>query len=155
MSNSLLVVNSEQPNALHALIRKRAEIAGKIECLQRDLRQLIVDLDHVDGTIHIFDPDIHLEEIKPKLVLPKHHAFRGEVTRVVLSTLRQADRPVNSTEIALKVMEARNLPLDDLSFQKTMVKRVGACLRHFKQKGVVTSVDLPRRVVGWKLVRAQ
>jgi hypothetical protein len=34
---------------------KRAEIAGKIEHLQDQLRQLVIDLDHIDASIHIFN----------------------------------------------------------------------------------------------------
>jgi hypothetical protein len=46
------------------LIAKRAEIAGQIEHTQDKLRQLVIDLDHIDSAIHIFDPSIELEEIK-------------------------------------------------------------------------------------------
>jgi len=61
-------------NTISGLVRKRAEIAGQIEHTQDQLRQLVIDLDH------IFDPSIELEEIKAKPVPPKHHAFRGQVT---------------------------------------------------------------------------
>jgi len=40
------------------LIAKRAELAGEIEHTQDQLRQLVIDLDHIDASIHIFDPTI-------------------------------------------------------------------------------------------------
>jgi hypothetical protein len=43
-----------EPHVLTGLIAKRAEIAGKIEHLQDQLRQLVIDLDHIDASIHIF-----------------------------------------------------------------------------------------------------
>ena len=53
----------------------------------------MIDLDHIDASIHIFDPSIELEEIKARPVPPKHHAFRGQVTRIVLTTLRNVKKP--------------------------------------------------------------
>ena len=72
------------PHVLTGLISKRAEIAGQIEYTQDKLRQLMIDLDHVDAAIHIFDPSVELEDIKTRPVPPQHHAFRGEVSRIVL-----------------------------------------------------------------------
>lgn len=83
------------PHVLTGLISKRAEIAGQIEHTQDKLRQLVIDLDHVDAAIHIFDPSIELEEIKSRPVPPRHQAFKGEVTRIVLATLRNAKRLLN------------------------------------------------------------
>ena len=56
-----------EPHVITGLIAKRAELAGKIEHLQDELRQLVIDLDNVDATIHIFDPSIELEDIRARL----------------------------------------------------------------------------------------
>jgi hypothetical protein len=45
-----------EPHVLTGLIAKRAELAGQIEHAQDKLRQLAIDLDHIDAAIHIFDP---------------------------------------------------------------------------------------------------
>jgi hypothetical protein len=55
------------PHVLTGLIAKRAEIAGQIEHTQDKLRQLVIDLGHVDAAIHIFDPSIELEELLPRV----------------------------------------------------------------------------------------
>lgn len=68
-----------EPHVLTGLVAKRREIAGKIEHLQDQLRQHVIDLDHVDAAIHIFDPSIELEEIKSRPVPPRHQAFRTRV----------------------------------------------------------------------------
>ncbi|SEE99316.1 hypothetical protein SAMN05444161_8604 [Rhizobiales bacterium GAS191] len=51
------------PNTVSGLIHKRREVAGQIEHVQRQLRDLVADLDHLDATIRIFDPnaDIRLQ----------------------------------------------------------------------------------------------
>ena len=41
------------PHVLTGLMAKCAEIAGKIEHLQDQLRQLVIDLDHIDASIHM------------------------------------------------------------------------------------------------------
>ena len=46
------------PHVLTGLIAKRADIAGQIEHTQDKLRQLVIDLDHTDAAIRIFDPSI-------------------------------------------------------------------------------------------------
>jgi hypothetical protein len=58
MANELIPNDADHPNVLHALVRKRAEISGKIELCQLDLRRLIGELDHVDATIRVFNPNI-------------------------------------------------------------------------------------------------
>ena len=89
-----------ESHVVSALIGKRAEIAGRIEHFQSTLRQLIIDLDNLDAAIRLFKPDIDLEEIKPKPLPPRHQAYQGEVTRIVLETLRQSQKPLTAQEIA-------------------------------------------------------
>lgn len=150
MANLLVNENSDQPNVLHALIRKRAQVAGKIEANQNELRTLVAELDALDATLRIFDPDIDVCDIDPKPVPVRHQAFRGEVTRIVQSVLRKASDYVTSTEIALVMMEKRDLPKDDRSLVRTMTKRVGACLRKMHDKGLVEKKMLETGRAGWK-----
>jgi hypothetical protein len=49
----------------------------QIEHLQDNLRQLVIALDNLDATIHLFDPSIELGEIRKRPVPPRLHAFRG------------------------------------------------------------------------------
>ena len=46
------------PHVVTPLIAKRAEIAGHIEHLQGQVRQLTVALDHVEETLRLFAPEI-------------------------------------------------------------------------------------------------
>ena len=73
----------EHLNAIAALRDKRGEIADRIDALQDQLRQALIDLDHADHTILLFDPDAVLDEIKAKPIPPLHHAFKGRVTRAI------------------------------------------------------------------------
>ena len=90
-------------NVIAGLTRKRAELAGRIEHTQTALCQLIIDLDNLDATLRLFEPDIDLEEIRPKPFPPRNAAFRGEVSRIVFASIRQATGPLTSHDIAQQV----------------------------------------------------
>ena len=51
-------------HTISGIVLERAEVYGQIEHTQGNLRQLVIDLDHVDAAIHNFDPPIELGEIK-------------------------------------------------------------------------------------------
>lgn len=66
------------PHVITALCDKRGELAGLIDGLQDQLRQAMIDLDHIDCSLRLFDPDIELDEIRPKPLPPRHHAFKKD-----------------------------------------------------------------------------
>jgi hypothetical protein len=153
MANELIPEGADQPNVLHALTRKRAEIAGQIEHNQLSLRHLIAELDHIDAAIRIFNPAIDIAAIRSKPVPPRHAAFKGEVTRIVFRSLREAGGPLTSRDIALLLMRERGLNPDDRELSVIMVKRICACLRVQKRKGLVRNAVSLGNLQGWELSR--
>lgn len=96
----------ELDHTINALIRKRAEIAGHIDCDQDALNQLIVDLDGVDHALRLFARHIDLEEIEPKPVPLRNQAFKGELKRIVLDAMKRArGGAMSSKEIADLVIQ--------------------------------------------------
>ena len=151
-------MNDDNPKALPhvvtALIAKRAELAGQIEHLQGQVRQATVALDNVESTLRLFAPDIDMASIAPRPVPPAHHAFRGEVSRIILEGLRQASGPLSTTALTERVMRERGLDLNDTRLKQTMGRRVGACLNHWRRvRGVVKSMPGPGQVNLWEVVR--
>ena len=140
----------ENEHVLSGLIRKRAEIAGRLEVAHNQVRQLIIDLDAVDATIRLFAPDIDLAEIKPKPLPPRHSAFKGEIMSLLLRTMREAGKPLHTRELAQLAMLARGLNAADRGLAKTVQKRVGASLRHLRGKGIVAS-EAGRDGVLWRV----
>ena len=143
---------TEAPNTISGLMRKRAEITGKIEYTQRTLNELIIDLDHLDHTIRLIDPDADISLSKSKQYPIRHNSFRGEMSRFVMGALRTATKPVTSLEIAMKVIEGRGLNPDD---ERTVIlfrKRVGACLSKLKRRGTVREVPTTGSYKGWEMV---
>ena len=138
-------------NVIAGLTRKRAELAGRIEHMQTALRQLIIDLDNLDATLRLFEPDIDLEDIRPKPFPPRNAAFRGEVSWIVFASLRQATGPLMSHDIAQQVMAERGLNTSDKQLVQLVGKRVGACLRHQRANGLVRSRPGPGQFMVWCL----
>jgi len=129
-------------------MKKRAEIAGRIEMLQREIRDLVAALGHVDASIRLFDPNADIEDIKPRLP-PRHIAFKGEVSRLVLNTLRKAGKPMPVSDVTLAVLAGRGLSPDDKPFTRILSRRVGACLRALRKKGLVTMTRSPGSLGLW------
>ena len=107
-------------------------IAGQIEATRKHLDALVFDLEAVEHTIRLFDPDAQLGRAKP---LPSAHAaFRGEMRRDVLAALRSASGPLTSLDIAEQVVAVRKLEANAV---RMIRKRVGACRRSSRAWAIV------------------
>ena len=137
-------------HVLSALIAKRSELAGEIEMLQRQLRDLIATIGHIDASIRVFDPNADIDDIKPRLP-PRFQAFKGEVTRLVLNALRQSKNPLAVHELTMIVAAGRGLSPDDKPFMRTLSRRVGACLRHLRKKSLVEMTRPPGSLGLWQI----
>tara|TARA_R110001606_G_scaffold167917_3_gene312293 strand:+ start:64 stop:501 length:438 start_codon:yes stop_codon:yes gene_type:complete len=136
------------------LVRKRAELAGRIERTYEELRQMVADLETTDAALALFDPDFKAETIKPRAFRPpKDWSNRGEMSRMVLSILRQAQEPLTSRDIALEMLVTRALDPQDEKLLRLMVKRVGVALRHQKDAGRVKSEQGPGQFNVWEIER--
>lgn len=142
-----------EPHVITALVRKRAELAGDIENTQEAIARMIRELEGLDATIRLFDPDYRVEEIRPKAFRPPEDwSKRGEMSRVVLDILRRAAEPLTSRDIALQLIAQRGLDKSDERFVRLMVKRVGVALRGQRDKGTVKSSQGTGLYMVWELM---
>lgn len=130
---------------------KRSEIAGLVEGLQDRLREALINLDHIDQTILLFDPEADLAEVKAKPLPPRHVAFKGQVTRSILHMLRTTGEALDSKAITLHLMAERELNAADTKLLKTIQKRVGAALRNMRDRGLVSSERGNEGLLVWSL----
>lgn len=140
------------PHVVTALRDKRAELAGQIDALQDQLREAMIAVDHVDSTLRLFVPDIDLDEIKPKPLPPRHHAFKGQVTRAILAMLRK-EGPMDAKAITLRLMAERELNLTDKVLVRAMQKRIGAALRNLRERTLAQSQQGPGGMLVWGIAR--
>lgn len=137
---------------LHGLIKKRAEIVGRIQALQVEAARLVADLDHLDCSIRMFDPQIDFEDMPVKALPPPNAAFRGEFQRSLLEFLRGQQRWLTTDELTIKVMVQRRMNENDMKLRVITRKRVGHALTRLRGKGVVSSKKAGKgALLTWKL----
>jgi hypothetical protein len=139
-------------HVLSGLIAKRAELAGKIETMQREMRELVAAIGHIDASIRLFDPNADIEDIKPRLP-PRFQAFKGEVSRLVLNALRKAGKPLPVSDLTLAVAAGRAINPDDKPFMRILSRRVGACLRTLRKKKLVVMTRPPGSLGLWEIAK--
>jgi len=139
---------------VRGLIRKRAEIAGRIQAIHEEAGRLIADLDHIDRTLRIFDPEIDFADIPVKALPPPNAAFRGEFQRSLMEMLRGSQRWQTTDELCVKVMVQRRMNETDRALRVLTRKRVGHALTRLRGKGVVLSRKAGKgALLSWKLTR--
>ena len=124
---------------VQGLIRKRAEMAGQVTALQAQLGELISAMSHIDASIRVFKPEIELDDLPERLAPAPFTGFRGEIRRFLLDTLRQANGPQTTFDLARAVMEKRGLDPDDKITFKLIAHRTGYSLAKLRRAGKVTS----------------
>jgi hypothetical protein len=136
------------------LVKRRAAIAGEIEALHERVRKLVADLEALDATIAQFDPNYRVEAIRPKAFRPPSDwSHRGQMLKLVLSTLRMAAEPLTTRDIALQLLVERALDKNDQKLLLLMTKRVGVVLRDQRTMGRVQSIQGPGQFMLWEIAR--
>ncbi|MXO58133.1 hypothetical protein GRI89_01045 [Altererythrobacter salegens] len=139
---------------LNGLIKKRAEIAGRIQAIHEEAARLVADLDHLDCAIRLFDPEIDFQDLPVKALPPPNAAFRGEFQRSLLEMLRGTQRWQTTDELAVKVMVQRRMNDSDRELRVLTRKRVGHALKRLQRKGVVANRKAGKgALLAWKITR--
>jgi hypothetical protein len=125
--------------AIYGLVSKRAELAGRIIELQRELDTLSADVSTLDGAIKIIDPSYDLRSIKAKRKLTKNQFFgeHGEASRFVLNALREAGEPLTTNQIADLAADRKHLGNADM---KALRACILTTLSRQRVKGIVAEM---------------
>jgi hypothetical protein len=141
-------------HVVSALKDKRIKLATHIDGLQAQLRQSVIDLDHIESALRLFDPEVDIGELGPRKVPQLLTDTRGDTGRVILDTLRTAMRPLSTNQVTEAVMKARGLDTNDKGLCRLMAKRTFANLKHWHRKrGMVRPMPGPGQEFMWELVR--
>ena len=90
-------------HVVSALKGKRIQCASLIESLQGQIRQAVIDLDHVEAALRLFDPDVDLAALSPRKVAQVLADNHGDTGRVILETLRTSKRYRSSGDQTVRV----------------------------------------------------
>jgi|SRR5208337_2406409 len=132
-----------------ALRNKRAELAGLVGQLEKQLVQQRANLTHLDATMRLFDPDIRPQEIRPKQQRERRAWFRqGECLRLIYDELRDAAQPVTTRELAERIMRLKAMPTTDDRRRELVQKTLLGSLNW--AKATIARVETAG-VVSWRL----
>jgi hypothetical protein len=136
------------PHVISALRAKRAELSGELIAAEKRIVQLRADIDSLDGAIRIFDPSAAPEKIRPILRRKKPTLIpRGQCSRAVLNTLRDADSALTVREIATKLAARYQIDASNTDAMKALVAKVRNTLA--RQKGLTS--EMRSDVKAWKV----
>lgn len=139
---------------IRGLIKKRAEIAGRIQALHEEAARLAAALDHIDQTLRLFDPEIDFQDMPVKMLPPPNAAFRGEFQRSLLEMLRGVQKWQTTDELAVKVMVQRRMNDADRELRVLTRKRVGHALKRLERKGVTQSRRMGKgALLSWRITK--
>ena len=138
-----------EPHVISALSNKRAELAGIVSQLERQLGQQQANLAHLDATMRLFDPDIRPNAIRPKQQRVRSAWFRpSECLRLIYDELRDAPRPMTTRELAERIMAVKAMPMADDRQRELVQKTILGSLNRAKQ---TIARSETAGVVSWRL----
>ena len=138
-----------EPHVISALSNKRAELAGIVSQLERQLGQQQANLAHLDATMRLFDPDIRPNTIRPKQQRARSAWFRPcECLRLIYDELRDAPRPMTTRELAERIMAVKAMPMADDRQRELVQKTILGSLNRAKQ---TIARSETAGVVSWRL----
>lgn len=148
----LVPKDADNPLALHALVRKYAEIANQADQARSTVQKLTDDLAHIEAAIRLLDASIDISAIRPSRPSFKR-SQKGEVTNILLDVLREAGEPLPPRTITERVMKRRGMRVEDVVQLDVMLKRVRACLRNQRNQGVLHPVGKDGFAQLWDVVQ--
>ena len=135
--------------ALSALRNRRTTIASEIVSLERQIRHCKESLVHVDATWRLLDDTIDLDAIPNKRPPKRDKLFRqGELGRMILDALRNADGELGTQEIVTALLEAGG---HEESARRAVGGRVRGNLAYLERRGKVSKTE-NGKAARWRLV---
>lgn len=138
----------ERPNTIAGLVAKRKELVTFRAELEREVRKVTCDIDHLDAAIRLFDANADIRAVKRYAA--KHRAKKGHLKRFVLAFLREATAEVTSRDITEAWIKDRGLRADEATFV-ILRKRVGAVLTKLRTEGTIDAAPRAGEYKPWRL----
>ena len=139
------------PQVLTTLRRKRDEIEAYIGKMERQIEDAKRDLSAVNATIRLYE----LDRSEPGAVAPYaeiHRLFRrGEMTTICKQALQQ-EGPLDTRELAIRVIRAKGMDEDDRLLRKTIAFRIVQALRLQERRNSVRGDGKRNGVRVWGLL---
>ena len=139
-------------DVISALARKRADLVGLIEHLEREVAQQRTTLVHIDGTIRLFSSAMASEAAGLTVSERGQRRFRpGELAGGILDALRRVGGPATASEIGTMILAAKGAPANDPAWVDTVQKLVHRGLVYHERRRVVVRAGRDGRAIRWTL----
>jgi hypothetical protein len=133
------------PHVISSLRAKRAELAGLIDALEKQIAQLRADLVHVDGVLRLYQPERDPEDIQPIRQYRRSRYFAsGELARLCLEAFRDTPGPLSQAEITDAVIAAKGFDVGDRVLRTGLLDLVKATLAPMTRRGVLEKIGKAR-----------
>ncbi|MRD74185.1 hypothetical protein GH865_13150 [Rhodocyclus tenuis] len=107
------------------------------------------DLQHLDATIKLFDPEYDLRTIRAKEMRQRNHYFdNGECHRLMLEALRELGGRANTAQIVQRVSERKGFEADA---HHAVYRGLDGALRRAASTGLVVKNGRDESGNIWKL----
>ena len=140
-------MDGSSPHSLPALTisglkKARDGLIAKAAALEAERRTVLTQIEAMEISLRALDPKVEIEGAKPLTAFKRDPSVDvGQVTRMVLRTLRLASQPLSSGEIVDSIMRERGVEMEDRAHRAVLKDRVGACLRKLRIRERVRSQD--------------
>src|SRR5579864_2275156 len=89
-----------EPQGLTVLINKYAELAGRLDALDKETRAVRASMAHLDASIQLIRHGYDVRSVRPKNPYNYNpYVKRGLYARVAMNILRDASEPLPAREI--------------------------------------------------------
>ncbi len=135
-------------HTISGLLTKRADLFGEAEQLRDRLAEIKNDISALDRTLTTLGYEGDLDAVMPR---QKREVIfgRGELTRSIMSVLREAEGPMTSRQIAQTIISMGGHDARDRRYVSDLTKRVSKALRKAKEGGNARQATDPKGNVVW------
>jgi hypothetical protein len=149
MADTLSTPSGIRPDDISLLVRRRAEIREEMVRGRQTLRTLVTESQQIDATLRQLRNNPLAVRAEPAIL-----GATSDLTRIVFEALNEAEAPMTSKALALRVMEELGLDTRDKALLKQTVRRVCVCLWMQAQKGYFRKAEPAEWPLRWERVPA-
>lgn len=136
------------PHVISGLKRKRDEIENAIAAYTKKLEAAKRDLAHVNAALRMFQ--VEGERLEFPAYMDTYRLFRrGEIFAICNAALTE-EGPLDTRELAVRVMRAKGLDVDDHVLRQSLTFRILHVLRMHHKRGKISDAGRRKGVRVWE-----